>query len=102
MYVLFIGVLHQVSSVTVSQLRTAFLNISWSPVSAYEGLIVLYNISFNGTYSTQSNTWTTFNTADRAQCDYISLSITPFINATDQTLVGNASQWNISEYDDNM
>lgn len=67
---------------------------------AYEGLIVSYNISFNGTYNTQSTTWTKFNTRDRssAQCDYINLSITPFIAASDQTLVGNTSKWKISEY----
>ena len=86
----------------VSQLSVPFLNVSWSPVIVYDELmdLVSYNISFNGThYNTTSNAWTKFNAADVPhQCDDIKLSITPFVAASNQTLVGNASQWNISEY----
>ncbi|XP_019857839.1 PREDICTED: uncharacterized protein LOC100639376 [Amphimedon queenslandica] len=93
-----------ISDLVVSRLSVAVLNISWSPVLIYDELLGLlsYNVCFNDEtyYNTTSNTWTTFNTTDLdlVQCDTINLSITPFIAASDQTLVGNTSQWNITYY----
>lgn len=82
----------------VHQLNPPFLNISWSPVIVYEGLTVSYNISFDGIYyNTTFDAWTKFNATNVPQCNDINLSITSFIAASNQTLVGNTSQWNISK-----
>ena len=94
-----IGALDSVTSLTVRRLTDLLLNISWDPVFFYTESVVLYNISLNETFDiVQSCTWTAFNATKVDQCEIASFDITPFINKTDQILVGDTSEWNISEY----
>lgn len=86
----------------MSESADSLLNISWNPVSAYEGLEVYYNISLGiGMFDiVQSNTWLTYGQnvtkMDKMdKCDLLSFYITPFINTTDEMLVGYTSQWDI-------
>ena len=82
----------------MTRLANLLLNISWDQVFSYHSLVVYYNISLNETFdSVQSSTWITFNATEMDQCEIASIAITPFINKTDQTLVGNTSGWDISE-----
>lgn len=89
--------LDSVSHPLLSESADSLLNISWNPVSAYEGLEVYYNISLGiKTFDiVQSDTWLTYNTTKMDKCDLLSFYITPFINTTDEMLVGYTSQWDI-------
>lgn len=92
-----IGALDSVTSLTVRRLTDLLLNISWDPVFSYNELTVLYNISLNETFDIVQSSWTTFNATKVDQCEIAIFDITPFINKTNQTLVGDTSEWNISE-----
>ena len=82
----------------MAKLTDTLFNISWNPVFSYDGLTVFYNISLNGTLDVQYYTWKTFNVSEMDVSENFFFSVTPFINSTDQTLVGNTSQWdNISK-----
>ena len=89
--------LDSVSHPLLNESADSLLNISWNPVSAYEGLDVYYNISLDIEMFdiVQSDTWLTYNTTAKDKCDLMSVSITPFINTTDEMLVGHTSQWDI-------
>uniref|UniRef100_A0A1X7U6G2 Fibronectin type-III domain-containing protein n=1 Tax=Amphimedon queenslandica TaxID=400682 RepID=A0A1X7U6G2_AMPQE len=72
------------------------LNISWSPVFAYQGLGVYYDITFNETVHTTSDTNIVLPTLEMDECQFASIFIKPFIKTTDQALNGTTKQWNIS------
>ena len=78
----------------MNKLTDASINISWTPVFAYEGLTVYYNISINGTVYTGSNSDIEVFTTGMDQCQFLSVSITPFINETDQILM-NHNEWRL-------
>ena len=63
----------------------------------YDGLTVFYNISLNGTFDVQYCTWKTFNVSEMDVSENIIFSVASFINSTDQILVGNTSQFDISK-----
>ena len=79
----------------ISKSNDTFLNISWGPVFAYEGLIVYYNISFNGTICTTTDTNIEVSTTGMDLCQFTSVYITPFIKTADQMLIATTRTWNI-------
>lgn len=83
-----------VTNLVVNKLTNASFNISWTPVFAYEGLTVYYNISINGTIRTGINSNIEVFTTEMDQCQFLSVSITPFINETDQILM-NHNEWRL-------
>ena len=74
----------------------ATLNTSWNPVLAYQGLDVYYNITFNETVYTTSNTTMILSTSGMDECQFASIFVKPFIKTTNQILNGTTKQWNIS------
>lgn len=90
-----IGTIEDVTGLTVRKVDTAnLLNINWTPVFAYNGLNVFYNICLNEmTAGVQADTWFNYSTTDLDPCQYLNMSITPFINKTGIILKGRTIHW---------
>ncbi|XP_019859217.1 PREDICTED: uncharacterized protein LOC109587421 [Amphimedon queenslandica] len=89
------GTIENITGLTVRKVDKNLLNISWTPVFAYDGLNLFYEIHLNDTARVLSRSSTSWHTSELNPCEaYLNISITPFINTTEnKNLTGTTIYW---------